>query len=142
MTLDTPCIGICSTVYGDEVCRGCKRHFKEIIEWNGLHLDIRETIWKRLNTQAELVLRNQLIITNEPLFLKSLSQYQVIQSPKHSRAFLILLLIRQAAADISSHSDWTRLGLSPNLSPEEIAFSPLDLMKHLDSDFYNKSLIP
>ncbi|HBZ99754.1 MAG TPA: DUF1289 domain-containing protein, partial [Pseudomonas sp.] len=23
--IKTPCIGLCSTVYGDVVCRGCKR---------------------------------------------------------------------------------------------------------------------
>ena len=34
--LGTPCIGICSTVYGDEVCRGCKRTFTEVIDWNNL----------------------------------------------------------------------------------------------------------
>jgi predicted Fe-S protein YdhL (DUF1289 family) len=31
----TPCIGICSTIYGDEKCRGCKRHYQEVIDWNG-----------------------------------------------------------------------------------------------------------
>ncbi|WP_317135104.1 DUF1289 domain-containing protein [Piscirickettsia litoralis] len=30
----TPCVGLCSTVYGDDVCRGCKRFYHEIIDWN------------------------------------------------------------------------------------------------------------
>ena len=30
----TPCVGICSTTYGDEVCRGCKRFYFEVINWN------------------------------------------------------------------------------------------------------------
>ena len=30
----TPCIGVCSTTYGDLVCRGCKRFAHEIVDWN------------------------------------------------------------------------------------------------------------
>ncbi|MEO1955257.1 MAG: DUF1289 domain-containing protein, partial [Gammaproteobacteria bacterium] len=33
-SVKTPCIGVCSTVFGDEVCRGCKRFQNEVIEWN------------------------------------------------------------------------------------------------------------
>ena len=28
----TPCVGICSTTYGDDVCRGCKRFSFEVIK--------------------------------------------------------------------------------------------------------------
>ena len=44
----TPCVGICSTTYGDLVCRGCKRHAHEIVNWNGLDAEQRERIWLRL----------------------------------------------------------------------------------------------
>ena len=30
----TPCIGVCSTGLGDDVCRGCKRFKHEVIDWN------------------------------------------------------------------------------------------------------------
>ena len=29
----TPCLGICTTTFGDEVCKGCKRFAHEIISW-------------------------------------------------------------------------------------------------------------
>ena len=29
----SPCIGICSTGLGDEVCRGCGRTFHEVSNW-------------------------------------------------------------------------------------------------------------
>ena len=35
MTVPTPCIGLCSTTFGDLVCRGCKRYIHEIVGWNG-----------------------------------------------------------------------------------------------------------
>lgn len=31
---DSPCIGICSTSFGDEVCVGCGRTFSEVCRWN------------------------------------------------------------------------------------------------------------
>ena len=31
---DSPCIGICSTSIGDEICIGCGRAADEVIRWN------------------------------------------------------------------------------------------------------------
>ncbi|MEL0243196.1 MAG: DUF1289 domain-containing protein [Gammaproteobacteria bacterium] len=43
----TPCVGICSTTYGDEVCRGCKRFYFEVINWNKYDEDEKDAIWTR-----------------------------------------------------------------------------------------------
>ncbi len=45
----TPCVGVCSTTYGDLVCRGCKRFAHEIVGWNGYREEQRELVWARLN---------------------------------------------------------------------------------------------
>ena len=45
----TPCVGICSTTYGDLVCRGCKRFSHEIVAWNVFTDDQRERVWTRLH---------------------------------------------------------------------------------------------
>ncbi|WP_339847181.1 DUF1289 domain-containing protein [uncultured Halopseudomonas sp.] len=47
-TSKTPCIGLCSTVYGDLVCRGCKRFSHEIIDWNRYQNDQKKAVWSRL----------------------------------------------------------------------------------------------
>lgn len=44
----TPCVGICSTTYGDLVCRGCKRFAHEIVQWNAYSPEQRDVIWQRL----------------------------------------------------------------------------------------------
>ena len=31
---DSPCIGVCSTALGDEICVGCLRTFDEVRLWN------------------------------------------------------------------------------------------------------------
>ena len=33
ITADSPCIGYCTTVLGDDVCRNCLRTFDEITRW-------------------------------------------------------------------------------------------------------------
>lgn len=62
--LKTPCIGVCSTVFGDPVCRGCKRFFFEVTNWNGYSHEERRAIWRRLRRLRELVLQRMLVITN------------------------------------------------------------------------------
>ncbi|MCP5180319.1 MAG: DUF1289 domain-containing protein [Pseudomonadales bacterium] len=44
----TPCVGICSTTYGDLVCRGCKRFSHEIVQWNSYSRAQQDVIWQRL----------------------------------------------------------------------------------------------
>ena len=44
----SPCRGICSTTYGDSVCRGCKRFSHEVLSWNQLKPTQKERIWSRL----------------------------------------------------------------------------------------------
>jgi len=44
----TPCIGTCSTTYGDLVCRGCKRFAHEIVQWNAYDAEQRRAVWQRL----------------------------------------------------------------------------------------------
>ena len=45
---DSPCIGQCSTTYGDDVCKGCGRTYLEVINW--IMFDDREKahVWSRL----------------------------------------------------------------------------------------------
>lgn len=53
---DSPCIGICSTTYGDQVCRGCKRHYDEVISWNAYQDHEKLHILDRINeSTAEIV---------------------------------------------------------------------------------------
>ncbi|MDO7928255.1 MULTISPECIES: DUF1289 domain-containing protein [Pseudomonas syringae group] len=46
--IKTPCVGLCSTVYGDLVCRGCKRFHHEVVHWNGYNEDEKRAVWLRL----------------------------------------------------------------------------------------------
>ena len=52
----TPCAGRCSTVFGDLVCRGCRRFNHEVIQWNTYTAEQRLAVWKRLDAQLDQIL--------------------------------------------------------------------------------------
>lgn len=52
----TPCAGRCSTTFGDNVCRGCRRFNHEIIRWNSFTLEQQRSIWQRLDSQLDQIL--------------------------------------------------------------------------------------
>lgn len=52
----TPCAGRCSTVFGDSVCRGCRRFNHEVIKWNTYTAEQQTAVWKRLDAQLDQIL--------------------------------------------------------------------------------------
>lgn len=52
----TPCAGRCSTVFGDLVCRGCRRFNHEVIQWNTYNPEQRLAVWRRLDAQLDQIL--------------------------------------------------------------------------------------
>ena len=47
-------------MFGDHVCRGCKRFHHEVIEWNG-YTDIqKETVWNRLESLKVLIMKSKI----------------------------------------------------------------------------------
>lgn len=45
----SPCIGVCSTTYGDLICRGCYRFAHEVTGWNGYDGAQRLAVQDRLD---------------------------------------------------------------------------------------------
>jgi len=64
----TPCVGLCSTVYGDVICRGCKRFHHEVIGWNGYSGAEKQAVLQRLERLlAPLVERRFQVVDRERL---------------------------------------------------------------------------
>jgi predicted Fe-S protein YdhL (DUF1289 family) len=47
-TPDTPCIAICSTSQGDDVCKGCGRSFDEVQLWPEMSPAAKRAVWQRI----------------------------------------------------------------------------------------------
>ena len=50
-TPDTPCIAICSTSQGDEVCKGCGRSFAEVQHWVDMRPAEKRQTWRRISME-------------------------------------------------------------------------------------------
>jgi len=61
-------VGICSTTYGDLVCRGCRRFAHEIVDWNGYTEVQKASILERLKQIKHEVLSQYLIIEDKGKF--------------------------------------------------------------------------
>jgi hypothetical protein len=48
ITADSPCIGHCTTVLGDDVCRSCLRTFDEITRWVEMGVEERRGVNRRI----------------------------------------------------------------------------------------------
>lgn len=70
----TPCLGICSTTYGDNVCKGCKRFVHEVINWNKYSMLEKELVNTRLEDFKLTVLRDRLSISNSDLLASKLNE--------------------------------------------------------------------
>ena len=52
-TPDTPCIAICSTSQGDQVCKGCGRFFEEVQRWTEMSPTQKRQTWRRISLDAQ-----------------------------------------------------------------------------------------
>jgi len=51
-TPDAPCIAICSTSQGDELCKGCGRTFDEVQNWPVMTPVEKRVTWRRISFEA------------------------------------------------------------------------------------------
>jgi len=71
--LTTPCVGLCSTVFGDSVCRGCMRFIHEVIDWNRYNDTQKQLVWQRLDEHLHIILP-QLVRIYDPRKIIALVQ--------------------------------------------------------------------
>ena len=142
----TPCVGICSTTYGDLVCRGCKRFSHEIVEWNGYDELQQDAVRARLQRLRDEVLAlvldcrqsNQLQAAVADAGLADLEpmeqRYQLLRFMVRRGQSLVSagLAISAAAAEMESASR------GPN-GQDPDSLDTLQLMQLLDAEIYRRA---
>lgn len=78
----TPCVGVCSTTYGDLVCRGCKRFAHEVVAWNGYEEIQRAAVWRRLRQLLAESVRAHVRIADAALLRAAARRAGVAQDAK------------------------------------------------------------
>ena len=140
----TPCVGICSTTYGDLVCRGCKRFAHEIVQWNGYDQAQQELVWHRLYEIREAAVLHHLHVVDEAAFAATVENTGIDDtlSDAEQRYELLRTLVVQGAH--LQGSGLAGRGLSAEASPQgdlpALESEALHLMRALDGEIYNRSL--
>ena len=73
----TPCIGICSTTFGDDVCKGCKRFSHEITNWGKFSTDEKAVVNSRLEQFKTTILEEKFTISDSELFESRMNEFSI-----------------------------------------------------------------
>ena len=138
--VNTPCIGVCSTVFGDEVCRGCKRFVHEVIDWNAYDDAQKTLVLERLKSFTEQVITGKIKVVDPERFSQSLKVVGV-RHGKQTMATAILDFLRRSSRQIE---DLTEHGLAQmpeyrSCSAEELKFIIEEEILILSQATYNRS---
>jgi uncharacterized protein len=106
----SPCVGICSTTYGDMVCRGCKRFAHEIVAWNTYSDDQRARVWQRLLNLRDDATAAFVAIDDVGALRVAGNRAQLQRSSDMSLLTLSYELLRRRARDLGSLIE---IGLRP-----------------------------
>ena len=130
----TPCIGICSTTYGDLVCRGCKRFAHEIVGWNSYDDRQRELVWQRLHRLLAQSVQASLRIVDQERLRGAAREAAVPDAATLPLAVLAFQTMRRRPLPLAM------LGLAPH---ETVSQRPeldtRDALLAIDQEFHRRS---
>ncbi|MDB6062079.1 MAG: Fe-S protein [Verrucomicrobiaceae bacterium] len=129
--IPTPCIGVCSTGIGDNVCRGCKRYAAEVIYWNSYTEEQKRAINRRLDQLLSQVVAAKATVFDAALLESKLKALQLQYSPHRSPLVWVFELLRAGARQIV---DTTQFGFA--LEPAYKDINLLTLRDQIDQEFF------
>jgi len=127
----TPCIGICSTTFGDDVCKGCKRFSHEITNWGKFSTDERAVVNSRLEQFKTTILEEKFTISDSELFESKMNEFSINFNSSLEPITWIFDLLRA-----SSNKDLNVNDFGVEILP---AFSDLSLIEL--RDLINKEML-
>jgi uncharacterized protein len=132
--IKTPCIGVCSTGIGDNVCRGCKRFAHEVIQWNAYTESERDFILLRINNLLAQVVQHYIVIVDEAKMTQQITQQQLKISVDLDRYCQAYELIRSFGSQLKN-LEWIGCRAQGEWRDKSVA----DLKKILDDSFFKLS---
>lgn len=125
-------MGICSTTYGDLVCRGCKRFAHEIDQWNGYASAQRALVWERLFKLREGAFLAHAGVIDDDVILDRARTFRVADLEVLSPVNIAYEVVRRAGRE----SDFAALGVAPHLPAESAGV----LYDRIEQELYARSL--
>tara|TARA_Y100000766_G_scaffold230663_1_gene204535 strand:- start:245 stop:691 length:447 start_codon:yes stop_codon:yes gene_type:complete len=138
----TPCLGICSTTFGDEVCKGCKRFAHEIVSWTKYSQEEREIVNDRLEKFKIQILQHRFVITDKNLFESMLEEKAINFNHSLDPLTWIFDLFRAAGSqtfDISNFGIKSLVQFNPKTIRDEINNELLELSEAHHERYFKKN---
>ena len=129
----TPCLGICSTTYGDDVCRGCTRFIHEVINWNSYSNDEKEIVNSRLEEFKVTILSHRFKVTDAELLSSKLKEHAINFNDALDPITWIFDLLRASSQDL----DLELFGLE--LLPDHRTFSLSSIKDEINTELFELS---
>ena len=129
----TPCLGICSTTYGDDVCRGCKRFIHEVINWNSYSNDEKKIVNSRLEGFKVTILSHRFKVTDAELLSSKLKEHAINFNDALDPITWIFDLLRASSQDL----DLELFGLE--LLPDHRTFSLSSIKDEINTELFELS---
>ena len=138
----TPCLGICSTTFGDEVCKGCKRFAHEIVGWTKYSEGEREIVNDRLEKFKIQILQHRFAVTDKNLFESMLEEKAINFNHSLDPLTWIFDLFRAAGSqtfDISNFGIKSLVHFNPKTIRDEINNELLELSEAHHERYFKKN---
>lgn len=132
---DSPCIGICSTVYGDDVCRGCKRFNEEIIDWNRFQQAQKDKVYVRIDTLITKVMQDKVSVFAPDLLIQKLQRHAVHYRTDDTPYGHVFVLLREGAEKMREPRAY-----GFRVLPPYVKLSLPELIRQIDDEYYQLSL--
>ncbi len=120
---------MCSTTYGDLVCRGCKRFSHEIVGWNDYDPDQQERVRSRLVNLHHESVRACVGVYDQIRW--QLTIESMIDAEPTEFAPLVLAVLKNVVRKP------TEAGLEPLGLPRDVSSG--DVLRSIDREFYIRS---
>ena len=137
----TPCLGICSTTYGDDVCKGCKRFVHEVINWNKYNSKEKEVVNSRLEEFKILILKERFEILDSFVFENKLKENAINFNNALDPLTWIFDLLRAAGSqdlDLSQFGIKVLIAFNPKTIKDEINDELLKLSEAHHQRYFKK----
>ena len=131
----TPCIGICSTTYGDQICRGCKRFSHEVTGWVKYDDAEKDIVNKRLEQFKITILQEKFEIIDAEKFKEFLRDAKILFNQELSPICWIFDLLRA-----SSHDDLNLESFGISVTEQFSDHSLLELKDMINREFFDLSV--
>ncbi|MDB3996723.1 DUF1289 domain-containing protein [Gammaproteobacteria bacterium] len=127
----TPCLGICSTTYGDDVCKGCKRFVHEIIGWPKYSQEERALVNDRLEKFKVLILQDRFKVHDSDLLQIKLKENAISYNNSMDPLTWIFDLLRAAG---SQNLDLEHFGITSLKN-----YDPMKIRDEINKEFLDLS---